>query len=64
MRKEDPTLYDVRVVKYHLRRGKLTAEQLESRLAELPDDADQAEPSTTRFVATSEGRSSSEPDED
>lgn len=53
---EDTLLYDVRVTKYHLRRGKLTSEQLAAHLASLPDDAEHGEPTVTRFASNSEGR--------
>lgn len=50
MADKDPTLFDTRVIQHHLRRGSLTAEQLAEHLANLPDEAEHGEPTTTQFV--------------
>lgn len=46
----DSILFDTRVIQHHLRHGTLTPEQLAEHLANLPDDAEHGEPTTTRLV--------------
>jgi hypothetical protein len=48
--------FDVRTVRHQLRRQKITNEQVEKYLASLPDDAEHAEETETRFVGHFEQR--------
>ncbi len=45
----DERLTDNRVVQYHIRRGTLTEAQWQAHLDALPDDAEEAEETETRF---------------
>lgn len=46
----DEKKFDVRVLEQRLRRGVITREQYEKYLASLPDDAENAVETTTRFA--------------
>lgn len=48
--------YDVRALKYRLRRNEVSKEELDKHLESLPDDASEAETTNTGFVATFEER--------
>jgi hypothetical protein len=48
--------YDVRALKYRLRREEISKKELEKHLASLPDDAAEAETTSTGFAATFEER--------
>lgn len=48
--------FDVRTLKFRLRRGELSAAELQKHLDALPDEAKEAETTSTQFVATFEGR--------
>jgi hypothetical protein len=48
--------FDVRTLKYRLRRNEVTQEELQEHLDSLPDEADEAETTQTQFVGTFEGR--------
>ena len=50
----DDMLYDVRTLKYRKRRNELTDQDVQKQLDSLPDEAAEAEPTTTHFVATFE----------
>ncbi|MEQ1566058.1 MAG: hypothetical protein ABMA64_10505 [Myxococcota bacterium] len=52
----DEMKFDVRTLKYRRRRRELTEKEVAARLAELPDEAAEAESTTTQFVATFEER--------
>lgn len=54
--KDDVTRFDVRCIKYHLRRGTLTHDELRAHLDNLPDEAEHGEETQTRFVPTVEQR--------
>lgn len=64
MHNEDETLYDVRVVEYHIRRGKLSVADYEAMLAKVEDDAEHGEPTETRFTASYEDRKQAAADEE
>lgn len=48
--------FDVRTLKFRLRRNEISQEQLQKHLEALPDEAAEAEPTSTQFVATFEGK--------
>jgi hypothetical protein len=48
--------YDVRALKYRLRRNEISKKELDKHLAALPDDAAEAETTNTGFAATFEER--------
>ena len=48
--------FDVRTLKFRLRRNEISLEELQKHLDSLPDEAEEAEPTTTQFVATFESR--------
>jgi len=48
--------YDVRALKYRIRRNEVSKEELDKHLESLPDDASEAETTNTGFVATFEER--------
>jgi hypothetical protein len=48
--------FDVRALKYRLRRNEVSKKELDKHLDALPDDADEAETTHTTFVATFEER--------
>ncbi len=54
--------FDVRTVRHHLRRQKITNDQLQKHLDGLADDADHAEETETRFVGYFEQRRAEEAD--
>lgn len=45
-------LFDIRVVERNITRGKVTREEYEAFLAEIPDAADHQEISATNFIYT------------
>ena len=55
--------FDVRTVRHQLRRQKITNDQLQKRLDGLPDDAEHAEETETRFVGYFEQRREDEDEE-
>jgi len=50
----DDMLFDVRALKYRKRRNELTDQDVQKHLDTLPDEASEAESTTTQFVATFE----------
>lgn len=48
--------YDVRALKYRIRRNEISKEELQKHLEALPDDAAEAETTNTGFAATFEER--------
>ena len=46
--------YDVRVVEHLLRAGSITPEEIDTHLESLPDEADEGEPTVTRFAGAAE----------
>jgi hypothetical protein len=52
----DDMKFDVRTIKYRKRRNELTDQDVQKELDTLPDEAAEAEPTTTQFVATFEER--------
>ena len=46
----DDMKFDVRALKYRIRRNEISAKELEKHLAALPDDASEAETTNTGFV--------------
>jgi len=50
----DDMKFDVRALKYRKRRNELTDQDVQAHLDTLPDEAAEAEPTTTQFVATFE----------
>lgn len=52
----DDMRYDVRTLKYRLRRNELSAEEVKKHLDSLPDESKEAETTHTQFIATFEGR--------
>lgn len=46
--------FDVRTVDYRLRRHEITPKELDAHLDDLPDEADEAEPTKTAFVPSFE----------
>lgn len=51
--------FDVRATKHRLRRAEMTRQEVEAHLASLPDEAAEAEPTRTEFVATWDKKSQS-----
>jgi len=50
----DDMKFDVRTLKYRKRRNEMTDQDVQSYLDTLPDEAAEAETTTTQFVATFE----------
>ena len=48
--------HDVRLVRHHLRRNLINQKDVDSHLESLPDDAEHAEETETRFVGHFEAR--------
>lgn len=52
----DDMKFDVRLLKYRYRRSELTTKDVEKHLASLPDEAAEAQPTSTTFAAVFEER--------
>lgn len=52
----DDMKFDVRLLKYRYRRSELTTKDVEKHLASLPDEATEAQPTSTTFAAVFEER--------
>jgi hypothetical protein len=52
----DDMKFDVRTLKYRVRRSELTPEEIQKHLDDLPDETQEAETTHTQFIATFEGR--------
>jgi len=46
---QDDRIFDVRVLKHRMRRGVITREAYAKHLAQLEDEAEEGEPTVTRF---------------
>jgi hypothetical protein len=56
MTRDDDMKFDVRALNHRLRRGEISAEDVQKYLKNLPDEAAETEDTKTEFVATFEGR--------
>jgi len=56
----DDLHFDVRLLKYRLRRGEITHDQVEKHLTGLADDAEEGVETETQFVAAFKNRAGQE----